>query len=222
MVYFEEIKGRFKKGSDYTVSYKNNGKTTIYNIVSPELKKILFADEVRRGIDVPERDCSIEQDRLGNEIKSYVVDRVNYDSLRVDNSGLFFKPFLDNVRLSIYDDSGRLLTDPAEIQEEVEKRRRGESKAVNWKKGWRQLQVGGRVDNIEGDSSSRMEEITESSDSSGEKGKERIESSSSPSQQRQEETKESQGYNEWLKQGKEKGWLSILVLATLLVSRFAF
>jgi hypothetical protein len=131
MVFFEEVKGRFNEGSDYTVSYKERNKITVYNIVSPELKEILFADELRKGINIIEGDCVVELDVDGNERKSYMASRGNYDFPRVENSGLFFKPFVDNVRIPTYDESGRLLTDPAEIQKEVERRRKGERKGVD-------------------------------------------------------------------------------------------
>jgi len=211
MVFFEEVKGRFNEGSDYTVSYKERGGKTVYNIVSLELKRILFADELRRGINIIEGNCIVEIDIDGNEKKSYMVSRGNYDFPRVENSGLFFKPFVDsNVRIPTYDESGRLLTDPVEIQEEVERRRRGERKGVDWKKEWSQTQIG-RIDDTD---SSRIREITgnESSASQKDKGKKRNEGTNSLTQQ-QSKTKEDQSYNEWLKQGQAKGWFSILIVA---------
>jgi hypothetical protein len=101
-----------------------------------------------------------------------------------------------------------LLTDPAEIQKEVERRRKGERKGVDWKKEWSQVQVG-RIDDTD---SSRIREIVESSTDQKDKGKKKVEGNNSLTQQ-QDKEKGNQSYNEWLKQGQARGWLSILIVA---------
>jgi len=145
---------------------------TVYNIFSPELKQILFADEAKRGVNVAESNCIVEVDNKGNERKSLVVSggevnitppvflnlSRNYDYSSqfgsLSEPQLVIKPFLDNVRIPTYDESGRLLIDPIEIEEEVEKRRNGQRKGDYWKKEWSQI---GKVKSVP--SSSRIEEI---------------------------------------------------------------
>lgn len=173
MTNLERIIKRFRKDTEYTVFFEN-GKT-VYNIILPELKQIVFADEAKRGVNVAEANCIVEVNDEGDERKTLVVSggklnitppnfsssSENYDySSRLDylpEPQLLFKPFLDNVRIPTYDESGRLLTDPQEIQAEVEKRRRGERKGDYWKEEWKQISFGGRLEG--GSSSSRIEEI---------------------------------------------------------------
>jgi hypothetical protein len=152
MFSLEKIIKRFRKDDEYTVFYKDDGKM-VYNIFSPELKQVLFADEAKRGMNVAESNCVVEVDNEGNERKSLVVSGGEVNATLPNFSGssrnynyssslsslppkpqLLFKPFLDNVQIPTYDESGRLLTDPVEIEAEVEKRRNGQRKGDYWKK----------------------------------------------------------------------------------------
>lgn len=171
MFSLEKIIKRFRRNDEYTV-FSENGKI-VYNIISPELKLVIFADEAKKGVNVAESNCLVEVDNEGNERKSLVVSggevnvtlpisSRNYDyssslSSLPPKSQLLFKPFLDNVQIPTYDESGRLLTDPVEIEAEVEKRRNGQRKGDYWKKEWGQISFGRKLENIP--SSSKIEEI---------------------------------------------------------------